>query len=847
MKHANRLLLLFFMTSISHSYFGQNPVTQWLKKAGSTGIDQSTSMALDASGNIYIAGTFAGTVDFDPSAATANLTSVGGTNNMFFAKYSSSGNYIWAKSITGGGLGLIDIAVDASSNVYIGGGFQAGATLDFDPSASTANMTSVGGYDMFVAKYTSAGVYSWAKRTGDSQAEYARAIDVDAAGNVYSTGIFTSTSVDFNPGSGTLNLTNNSNAGAGDIFIQKLDGNGNFLWAKALGGTTFDTPYDIRTDASNVYITGEFSELVDFNPGAGVSNLSVQQVGQGYKDAFVLKLDLSGNFVWARDIASGTSTSTGKGIDIDAAGNVYTGGYFISANTDFDPGPGSVQLTNFTGVKAFASKLDVNGNYVWAQKIASPAGDFIYGKDIAVDNAGNCLFNCYFNSTANVELLSGTASFTSSGGDDILLTKLSPTGNFLWAKQFGGTGQDQINSMKLTNTDHLIATGTFENTIGFDAFSITSAGNSDLFLANLDVYTCSPTTSTIAVSDCSSYTVPSGDETHTVSGIYTDTIPNAANCDSVITINLTIGDAVAPVANTATLTNVTGQCSVTTLTAPTATDNCAGTITGTHNATLPITAQGTTIVTWTYNDGNGNTSTQVQNVIITDNTAPVANTANLSNVSGQCSVTTLTAPTATDNCAATITGTHNTTLPITTPGTTVVTWTYNDGNGNTSTQTQNVIITLPVATTTVSGLTISATTSGATYQWINCGTGNIPINGATSQAFTASANGTYAVIVTQNGCSATSACVAISTVGLNEISQPLFTVYPNPNNGMFKIATELQALIRITNTAGQLVSTHQLESGENMIELKNIESGVYFISVINSNGSISVQRISVVN
>lgn len=162
------------------------------------------------------------------------------------------------------------------------------------------------------------------------------------------------------------------------------------------------------------------------------------------------------------------------------------------------------------------------------------------------------------------------------------------------------------------------------------------------------------------------------------------------------TQNVVINDVTAPVVDNATLADVNGQCEVTSLSAPTATDNCAGTITGTHNASLPLTSS--TTITWSYDDGSGNITTQNQNVVINDNTAPVANVASLSDVTAQCEVTSLSAPTATDNCDGSITGTHNASLPIT--STTVVTWTYEDASGNSSTQTQNVVIndlTAPVA------------------------------------------------------------------------------------------------------------------------------------------------------
>ncbi|MDG1333236.1 MAG: gliding motility-associated C-terminal domain-containing protein [Crocinitomicaceae bacterium] len=156
--------------------------------------------------------------------------------------------------------------------------------------------------------------------------------------------------------------------------------------------------------------------------------------------------------------------------------------------------------------------------------------------------------------------------------------------------------------------------------------------------------------------------------------------------------NVVINDITAPVADLPTLDDVTANCQVTSLTAPSASDNCSGNVSGTTTTALPITTQGTTTIIWTYDDGNGNFTTQTQDVVIDDNIAPVADLASLPSVTGECDVTSLTPPTATDNCAGAITGTHNAILPITIQGTTIVTWTYDDGNGNIETQVQEVII-----------------------------------------------------------------------------------------------------------------------------------------------------------
>ena len=170
------------------------------------------------------------------------------------------------------------------------------------------------------------------------------------------------------------------------------------------------------------------------------------------------------------------------------------------------------------------------------------------------------------------------------------------------------------------------------------------------------------------------------------------------------TQNVIITDTTAPTPDAASLADITAQCEVAAaeVPEPTATDNCSGTVTVTNNATFPISTQGTTVITWTFEDANGNTSNQTQNVIIDDTTGPVADVADLPDVTAQCQITAadVSNPTATDNCGGTVTVTNDATFPITTQGTTVVTWTYEDQYGNTSTQTQNMVVTdtmVPVA------------------------------------------------------------------------------------------------------------------------------------------------------
>ncbi|RED23662.1 hypothetical protein BD847_2725 [Flavobacterium cutihirudinis] len=231
---------------------------------------------------------------------------------------------------------------------------------------------------------------------------------------------------------------------------------------------------------------------------------------------------------------------------------------------------------------------------------------------------------------------------------------------------------------------------------------------------------------------------------HTITWTYDDGNGNV----STQTQNVIVKDNVAPVADIAVLSDVLGQCSATVTTVPTATDNCGGIITGLTSDALTYSTQGNFTITWTYDDGNGNVTTQTQNVIVKDNVAPVADIAVLSDVLGQCSATVTAVPTATDNCGGIITGATSDALTYSTQGNHTITWTYDDGNGNVTTQTQNVIVkdnVAPVADIAVLSDVLgqcSATVTTVPTATDNCGG---IITGATSDALTYSTQGNYTI------------------------------------------------------------------------------------------------------
>ena len=167
-------------------------------ETGTSDDDQGYAIARDAAGNIYVTGKFVKTADFNPDGGTTNNLTSNGGGDIFVAKYNSSGDYQWAFNIGGTGYDYgYGIAVDASSNVYVTGYFE-GSNVDFDPSGTTNDLSSSGLRDIFVAKYNSSGDYQWAFNIGGTGYDIGNGIVVDASSNVYVTGLFQDSNVDFN-------------------------------------------------------------------------------------------------------------------------------------------------------------------------------------------------------------------------------------------------------------------------------------------------------------------------------------------------------------------------------------------------------------------------------------------------------------------------------------------------------------------------------------------------------------------------------------------------------------------------------------------------------------------------
>lgn len=396
---------------------------------------------------------------------------------------STAQNFQWGKRM--GGTSWCQgnsIAVDGFGNVYTTGFFTG--TVDFDPGVETYDLTGGGSFDIFIVKLAAGGNFVWAKRMGGTFECKGKSIAVDGTGNVYITGFFMGT-VDFNPGAGISNLTS---VGEQDIFIAKLDTEGNFVWAKSMGAASYDSGTSIALDGfGNVYTTGNFYQSVDFDPGLGTSNVT----SVGWSDMFILKLDETGNFVWVKSVGGFFGSVHGNAIALDDSNNVFTTGYFQGSEPiDFDPGAGtSFFLIPGVNGNIFISKLDSAGNFVWAKSMGGLDHD--EGKSITVDSYGNVYTIGTFKGTADFDPGTDTINLTSAGLEDIFISKFDALGNLNWVKSIGGPSYDFGFSIALDGSNNVFSTGYFVGTTDFDPgmgiSNLTTAGGSgNVFILELD-------------------------------------------------------------------------------------------------------------------------------------------------------------------------------------------------------------------------------------------------------------------------------------------------------------------------------------------------------------------------
>ena len=214
-----------------------------------------------------------------------------------------------------------------------------------------------------------------------------------------------------------------------------------------------------------------------------------------------------------------------------------------------------------------------------------------------------------------------------------------------------------------------------------------------------------------------------------------------------------------------------------------------------------------------------------------DDLAPVPDLADLPLISSACPIAQIAVPTATDNCAGAISGTTSTTFPINSIGTTLITWTFDDGSGNVTTQMQEVSYTPLDSSVIQLSDSLMAVAAGLQYQWLDCNNGNAPIPGAINQLFIPANSGTYAVEISNDTCVVTSACITL-TVGISEADLPSIKIYPNPVNTLLTLKSNSNPkAYQIYDTSGRLVLNGLMNSTTTQVDVAKLQRGFYLIHI----------------
>lgn len=328
----------------------------WAINIDGAQVDLAAAVTTDADNNIYVTGTFNDQVDFDPDPDNEILLDADqltgwGSAATFILKIDSEGNVIWAHDIPNDNKGgnPHDIVTDSESNVYITGYFTG--LTDFGTDGIEGIVT--GAHDCYLVKFDTDGNYLWMQVLSSTAFNIGNALAIDPEDNVYLTGKF-GASVDFDRGDEEFILTA---LGYEDAFIQKLDAEGELIWVKQIGGSGSTNAHDISVETHGkfeVYITGTFSGTTDFDPNAGVYNMSVASSGFWSQEVFFEKLDENGAYEWAEQIDNSQQSSAST-IFPTLDGGVLISGVF-NGSPDFDPTDNNFVLSATGGQSAFMAK-----------------------------------------------------------------------------------------------------------------------------------------------------------------------------------------------------------------------------------------------------------------------------------------------------------------------------------------------------------------------------------------------------------------------------------------------------------------------------------------------------------
>lgn len=442
---------------------------EWVNTYNGNNGEYPKVITTDRDGNVYTIGEFSSVIDFDPTPAQVILRP-GGVSGTFITKLDKNGKLIWAKALHGRAVPT-QIALDKLGNVYFTGYFYG--EVDFDPSEEEYKLYSQVNY--FLCKFNNFGEFQWVKSdSGISGFCIANSIYVDSVFNIYTTGRYIG-AITFPSANGEIKLDGGSKY---NVYIAKLDTTGNFIWAKSLQttGASNSSNQIISDNSGNTYTIGYFDQTTDFNPDSNVWN----EESNGSADAFILKLDKDGKFIWVKKFG-GINNEDGRSVSLDKNNMLYVIGNFNSTSISL----ATTTLISKGDNDVFVLKLDTAGQLVWAKAIGGIGFD--EGASIHADFNGNVYLAGAFSFTVDFDPGDLTNNVTTLDGLDAFICKLNADGVFDWVRTIGGKGGfEWANCVTTDLNGSIYATGAYEDTAFYDkeqpTKSIVSIGGTDIFV-----------------------------------------------------------------------------------------------------------------------------------------------------------------------------------------------------------------------------------------------------------------------------------------------------------------------------------------------------------------------------
>jgi hypothetical protein len=373
----------------------------WAHAFGGPGEDEARAVAILMEGDVFVTGSFSGTVDFDPGPGRTELVS-GGATDVFVLRLSPRGELVWARGLGGAQAddGL-DIAVDARG-VYVAGSFQGSL------QAGPVRLESAGRTDGFVLALDPAGAPRWARRIGGPESDAARSVALEP-NSLWIAGSFEG-KAGFGPQGEAAVL---ESAGKADAFVARLGPDGALLWSGRLGGKQTDVAQAVAANVSGAWVTGRFQRTADFDPGPTATSLS----STAETDAFVVRLSTTGHLRWVRQVG-GEQSDFATGIAPDRYGGVWVTGVSDAKTSAAGPDP------EWKHDRAWLTLFDRDGERRSTRDMAAQGG--IRTLDITLDSAANPCVAGVFQGQATIETGAEIARLTGAGKTDALVSRILP-------------------------------------------------------------------------------------------------------------------------------------------------------------------------------------------------------------------------------------------------------------------------------------------------------------------------------------------------------------------------------------------------------------------------------------